>query len=268
LGRKQLLGSGSFRPVAVVRLNVGERQFTTNIRTATTKSMPKMGAATAANLPAVHLERDLVGLGQEAVCHAEQGKLMIGCPRLRKAWLDDVNPQRDGTYPAQITDLGQAIFGANLKACWPTAFYTIRVPLKEMCKEVSPTFLVVKPHDAALSLPANDVHVVDASPRLVPACVLAVVEVYRDESGLGLAVEADADDVCGFACAVVIEYDLVPVLRLNVCDRSVLNRVWSTLLSLRLLGDVDTGPVEHLQAVSRVQLRRSAQLDMRVALQL
>ena len=80
------------RPVAVVRLNAGERQLTTNVRTATTRSMPEVRTATSANLSAVHRERGLVGLGQETVCHAEQGKLMISCPRLGKARLDDVNP--------------------------------------------------------------------------------------------------------------------------------------------------------------------------------
>ena len=59
---------------------------------------------------------------------------MISCSRLGEAWLDDVNPQRDGTDAAEITDLGQSVFGTDLKACWPAALHTVGVPLEKVRK--------------------------------------------------------------------------------------------------------------------------------------
>lgn len=45
---------------------------------------------------------------------------MVSCPGLGKARLDDINPPRDGTDSAEITNLSQAVLGADLKACRPT----------------------------------------------------------------------------------------------------------------------------------------------------
>ena len=83
----------------------------------------------------------------------------------------------------------------------------------------------MEPYDAALGLPTDDVHIVDPRARCVAARILAVVEIHGGDPGLRLTVQADTDDVRRFACAVVIEQDFVPVVRLDVLNRSVLNGV-------------------------------------------
>ena len=51
---------------------------------------------------------------------------MISCTRVGKTWLSDVDLQRDGKDAAEATDLGQAVFGANLKARWAATVQYLR----------------------------------------------------------------------------------------------------------------------------------------------
>ncbi|MNR42861.1 hypothetical protein D3C85_1614240 [compost metagenome] len=74
-------------------------------------------------------------------------------------------------------------------------------------------------------------------------------KVNRDKTRGRMVVYTNPHDVCSLTLAVVVEKHVVGILCLENFYRSILNGIFSTLLALRFLLDVDAAPINYPQAV-------------------